>query len=65
DWATVLWNAALMQFGGSDRLIHLQARTVRIESDPQLPTQIDGDPAGVTPLVATVLEHGVRIMMPA
>jgi YegS/Rv2252/BmrU family lipid kinase len=65
DWATVLWNAARMQFGGNNRLIHLQARQVTIESDPILPTQIDGDPVGETPLTATVLEKGVRIMLPA
>ena len=65
DWATVLWNAARMQFGGNNRLIHLQARKVTIESDPILPTQIDGDPVGETPLTATVLEKGVRIMLPA
>jgi diacylglycerol kinase (ATP) len=65
DWATVLWNAARMKFGGNDRLIHLQARKVTIEADPNVPTQIDGDPVGMTPLTATVLEHGVKVMMPA
>jgi diacylglycerol kinase (ATP) len=65
DWATVLWNAARMRFGGSDRLIHLHARSVTIESDPTVPTQIDGDPAGDTPLTASVMKHGVRVMMPA
>ena len=65
DWATVLWNAARMKFGGNDRLIHLQAKQVTIESDPVVPTQIDGDPAGETPLTATVLEQGVRLMLPA
>lgn len=65
DWATVLWNAARMRFGGNDRLIHLQARSVTIEADPAVPTQIDGDPAGTTPLRADVMERGVRIMMPA
>ncbi|HEY0303392.1 MAG TPA: diacylglycerol kinase family protein [Longimicrobiales bacterium] len=64
DWATVLWNAARMKFGGNDRLIHLQAKQVTIESDPVVPTQIDGDPAGETPLTATVLEQGVRLMLP-
>jgi YegS/Rv2252/BmrU family lipid kinase len=65
DWATVLWNAATMKFGGNDRLIHLQSRSVTIESDPIVPTQIDGDPVGETPLTARVLEQGVRIMLPA
>lgn len=63
-WATVLWNAALSKFGGSDRLIHLQARTVTIEADEPVATQIDGDPVGTTPLTATVIERGVRIMLP-
>jgi YegS/Rv2252/BmrU family lipid kinase len=65
DWATVLWNAARMKFGGNDRLIHLQARQVTIASEPGVPTQIDGDPVGVTPITAKVIERGVRIMLPA
>ena len=65
DWATVLWTAARMKFGGNDRLIHLQARQITIESDPILPTQIDGDAIGETPLTATVLERGVQVMLPA
>lgn len=63
-WGTVLWNAAMSKFGGSERLIHLQARTVTIEADEPVATQIDGDPAGFTPLTATVIEKGVRIMLP-
>lgn len=63
-WGAVLWNAAMSQFGGSERLIHLQARTVTITSDEPVPTQIDGDPVGFTPLTATVIEKGVRIMLP-
>jgi diacylglycerol kinase family enzyme len=65
DWASVLWSAAMNQFGGSKRLIHLQARTVTIDAEPAVPTQIDGDPAGTTPITATVIERGVKIMLPA
>ena len=64
DWASVLWSAGMNKFGGSDRLIHLQARQVTIDADQPMPTQIDGDPAGVTPITATVIERGVRIMLP-
>ena len=64
-WAAVLWNAALSKFGGSERLIHLQARNVTITADQPVPTQIDGDPIGTTPLTATVIERGVRVLMPA
>lgn len=64
DWAAVLWSAGANQFGGSERLIHLQARSVTIDADQPMPTQIDGDPVGTTPLTATVIERGVRIMLP-
>jgi diacylglycerol kinase family enzyme len=37
---------------------------VTIDADQPVPTQIDGDPAGTTPLTATVIERGVRIMLP-
>lgn len=63
-WASVLWSAALNKFGGNERLIHLQARTVTIEADQPVPTQFDGDPVGTTPIVATVIERGVHIMLP-
>lgn len=65
DWATVLWNAGLNRFGGTDRLIHLQARRVTIEADQPVPTQIDGDLFGTTPITANVIEQGVRLMLPS
>lgn len=64
DWAGVLWSAAMSQFGGNKQLIHLQARKVTIDADEPIATQIDGDPVGFTPLTATVIERGVRIMLP-
>lgn len=64
DWATVLWKAARNQFGGTNRLIHLQARRVYIDADEPVPAQIDGDPFGTTPLTADVVPHGVRILLP-
>jgi diacylglycerol kinase (ATP) len=63
-WAGVLWNAGLKKFGGNENLIHLQARHVTIKADQPVATQIDGDPVGTTPLTATVIEQGVRIMLP-
>ena len=65
DWAAVMWNAGLKNFGGNNQLIHLQAREVTIDSDPPMPAQIDGDPAGTTPLTARVVERGARILLPA
>lgn len=64
DWAGVLWSAAMSKFGGNKQLIHLQARHVTIDADQPIATQIDGDPVGFTPLTATVIERGVRVMLP-
>jgi YegS/Rv2252/BmrU family lipid kinase len=64
DWATVLWKAARQQFGGTGQLIHLQARRVVIEADQPVAAQVDGDPAGTTPLTAEVMPHGARILLP-
>jgi diacylglycerol kinase (ATP) len=64
DWASVLWSAARQQFDGNDNLIHLRAKRVSISADPPVPAQIDGDPAGFTPLTAEVIQHGARILLP-
>jgi diacylglycerol kinase (ATP) len=65
DVPGVLWKAVGKRFSGDDpRLLHFQAKTVTIESDPPIAVQIDGDPAGETPLTATAVEQGVRIIAP-
>jgi diacylglycerol kinase (ATP) len=64
DVARVLWQAARRRFPGDERLLHLQGREVRIETDPPIPVQIDGDPAGTTPVHASVLPAGVLMMLP-
>jgi len=64
DVAAVVWKAALKQFAGDDRLIHFRARHVTIEADPAMAVQIDGDPAGVTPVTAAAVPAGVRVVVP-
>jgi YegS/Rv2252/BmrU family lipid kinase len=65
DVAAVLWRVARRQYVGDERMIYLQAREVRIETDPPLVTQVDGDLAGETPLVARAVAGGVRVLLPA
>lgn len=66
DVPPLLWKAMGRQYrGADDRLIHFQAKHVTIESDPAIPVQIDGDPAGVTPMDAHAIERGIRIIAPA
>jgi diacylglycerol kinase (ATP) len=65
DVAAVLWKVASRRYVGDQRMIYLQAREIRIEADPPVITQVDGDPAGETPLVARAVAGGVHVMIPA
>jgi YegS/Rv2252/BmrU family lipid kinase len=65
QFASVLWRAARRRFGGDDRLIHFQARDVLLETDAPVAVQIDGDAAGHTPIRASVVHRGIRILTPS
>ncbi len=66
DVPAVVWRALGRQYeGDDDRLVHFQAKEVTIEADPEIAVQIDGDPAGETPISARAVEHAVRIISPA
>jgi YegS/Rv2252/BmrU family lipid kinase len=65
DFAMILWRAAHRRFPGDDRLIHFQARDITIDADPPIAVQIDGDPAGVTPVTATVERNALRVVLNA
>lgn len=64
DLPSVVWRAATRRFAGEQGLIHFQARQVAIEADG-MAVQIDGDPAGTTPITARTFPGGARIMVPA
>jgi diacylglycerol kinase (ATP) len=64
ELATLVWRAANRRFTGDPRLLHLQARTISVHADPPAAVQIDGDPAGTTPITASVVPGGVRILVP-
>lgn len=65
DVPAVVWKALGGQFGDDDRLLHFQAKEVTIETDPEIAVQVDGDPAGTTPISARAVERAVRIISPA
>jgi YegS/Rv2252/BmrU family lipid kinase len=65
DVAVAVWNATHLKFSGNRRLLHLQAREITIEADPPIAAQIDGDPAGFTPITARVDRGALRVMVPA
>jgi YegS/Rv2252/BmrU family lipid kinase len=65
DFALILWRAAHRKFPGDDRMIHFQAREITIAADPPIAVQIDGDPAGLTPVTACVERSALRVLLPA
>jgi diacylglycerol kinase (ATP) len=64
ELARMLWHSAHRRFGGDERLLHFQARDVRIDTATPVPVQIDGDPFGTTPLSATVTPHALHVLLP-
>jgi len=62
--ARMLWRVARRQFSGDDQMIFLQARRVRIDADPPVAIQIDGEPRGLTPIEAEIEPLGARILVP-
>lgn len=64
EMAGMLWRVARQRHGGSDRMLFLQARRVRVEADPPVAAQIDGEPVGRTPLEAEMVPLAGRILLP-
>ncbi|WP_428275857.1 diacylglycerol/lipid kinase family protein [Candidatus Palauibacter sp.] len=62
--ARIIWRVTRNRFSGDDKIIYFQARSVRIEADPPVAIEIDGDPRGETPMVAKVSPLAARIIVP-
>jgi YegS/Rv2252/BmrU family lipid kinase len=63
DWATMLWRVARERYSGDDRMLFMQAKRVRVEADPPVAVQIDGEASGETPLEAEVIPGAGRILV--
>jgi YegS/Rv2252/BmrU family lipid kinase len=46
------------------RIVHRQAKEVRVSTEPATPFQLDGDPVGHTPLTLSVVPRGLRVLVP-
>lgn len=55
DMAGILWRMATKKYAGDERMFFLQARSVRIETDPPVAVQIDGAVRGMTPFEAVLV----------
>jgi len=65
DNLRLAWRLFRQDYTNSSDLRYFQAKKkVRISSRPPLPTQIDGDPLGETPLEVEVIPGGVRVLVP-
>ena len=49
---------------GDPRFRLYRARTICVESIPDIPGQLDGDRAMSTPITATVLPKAIRVLVP-
>jgi diacylglycerol kinase (ATP) len=64
DLAAILWRAAHRKFTGTDRLVHFQTDAIRIDADPPIAVQVDGDPAGMTPVSMSVMREAMHVLVP-
>lgn len=62
--ARLLWRVTRNQVGSDDQVIFFQTRRVRIEADPPVAIEIDGEPRGETPIEAVVAPLAARILVP-
>jgi diacylglycerol kinase (ATP) len=47
------------------RIVHRQARYVKIQTDRPIPVQVDGDPAGsTTPVTLQIIPRALRVLVP-
>ncbi len=63
EMARMVWRAARQQFAGDDRTVFLQGKSIRLEADPPVAVQIDGEPRGETPIEAEVVPLAGRILV--
>lgn len=64
EFAEAVWRASSGNFAVNKRLLHLQAREITVEADPPIAVQIDGDPAGMTPMTAHVVRDALSVLVP-
>lgn len=61
--AGVLARFASRSMDRSPHILHARARTIRIESEPPMPVQVDGDVVGPTPVDIEILPSRARLLV--
>jgi len=63
DVLTILFRMLTWRSPKVPRMKHFKAREVKVEADPPLPVQIDGEMLGTTPLHAEILPRAVKLVV--
>lgn len=64
DVARLLWGMASRRYPGDDRLLFIQCESVTVAADPDVYTEVDGEPLGRTPLEVGIVRDAVRVIVP-
>lgn len=62
--ASVLARFASRSMDKSPHILHARATSIRIESEPTMPVQVDGDVVGSTPVQIRILPGRARLIVP-
>ena len=65
DGVGLFWRLLWGGTDGDKRIGYARGRQVSIEATPARPVQIDGEPAGTTPVTAEVMPAAIRVLVPA
>ncbi len=60
----VVFRLLTRRYGGTPELRYFSAERIRVEADPPLNLEIDGEPIGTTPFEAHVIPGGVKLVVP-
>lgn len=60
----LLYRLAVDDLSDDREVLHVASSRIRLDADPPLSVQIDGESLGTTPLVAEVVPNGVRLVVP-
>ena len=61
--ASVLARFASRSMDRSPHILHARAQSIKIESDPVMPVQVDGDVIGSTPVEIRILPGRARLIV--
>lgn len=62
--AATLRYAGVQQLDRSPYVTHTRAQTVKVDAEPPLPVELDGDPRGTTPRQFDIIPSGLQVVTP-